>query len=64
MYHALRRSCPLGNVLSHKVWPFEEVMGHRDDLIMRSKVVSSGEEVLYQEARLELILGPEDPRGK
>jgi hypothetical protein len=53
-----KQICP--NVLSRKVWPLEEVMDHWDDLVMRSRVVSSGQEVLYQEARLALILGPDD----
>lgn len=53
-----KQICP--NVLSRKVWPLEEVMDHWDDLVMRSKVVSSGQEVLYQKGRLALILGPED----
>jgi len=53
-----KQICP--NVLSRKVWPLEQVMDHWDDLVMRSKVVSSGREVLYQEGQLALILGPED----
>ena len=53
-----KQICP--NVLSRKVWPLEEVTDHWDDLVMRSRVVSSGQEVLYQEARLALILGPDE----
>lgn len=53
-----KQICP--NVLSRTVWPLEEVRDHWDDLLMRSRVVSTGQEVLYQEARLALILGPED----
>lgn len=53
-----KQICP--NVLSRKVWPLEEVMDHWDDLVMRSRVVSSGQEVLYQEARLALILRPDE----
>lgn len=53
-----KQICP--NVLSRKVWPLKEVADHWDDLVMRSKVMSSGREVLYQEGQLALILGPED----
>jgi hypothetical protein len=53
-----KQICP--NVLSRTVWPLDEVRDHWDDLLMRSRVASSGQEVLYQEARLDLILGPED----
>jgi hypothetical protein len=53
-----KQICP--NVLSRKVWPLKEVADHWDDLVMRSKVVSSGQEMLYQEGQLALILGPED----
>lgn len=53
-----KQICP--NVLGRKVWPLEAVMDHWDDLVMRSRVVSSGQEVLYQEARLALILGPDE----
>jgi hypothetical protein len=52
-----KQICP--NVLSRKVWPLKEVADHWDDLVMRSKVVSSGREMLYQEGQLALILpGP------
>lgn len=53
-----KQICP--NLLSGKVWPLHEVEGHWDDLIIRSKVIKNGEETLYQEGSLKLIL---DPRG-
>jgi hypothetical protein len=51
-----KQICP--NVISQKVWPLAEVENHWDDLIIRSKVVKGGNEVLYQEGRLALILNP------
>ena len=51
-----KQICP--NILGRKVWPLAEVADHWDDLEIESKVVKAGEEVLYQQGRLELILDP------
>ncbi|MBL7225553.1 MAG: DUF2848 family protein [Desulfobacteraceae bacterium] len=53
-----KQICP--NVISHKVWPLAEVEDHWDDLVILSKMIKDGQETLYQEGRLELIL---DPKG-
>lgn len=53
-----KQICP--NVLGRRVWPLEEVKDHWDDLVIRSSVWTEGNRVLYQEGRLELILGPTD----
>lgn len=52
-----KQICP--NVLSQKVWPLKEVLGHWDDLLIRSRVRTNGKEVLYQEDRLSAILPPD-----
>jgi hypothetical protein len=49
-----KQICP--NVISQKVWPLAEVEDHWDDLVIRSKIVCEGQEILYQEGKLELIL--------
>jgi hypothetical protein len=51
-----KQICP--NIVSPKVWPLAEVADHWDDLEIESKVVKDGEEVLYQQGRLGLILDP------
>ena len=48
------------NLISRNVWPLAEVEDHWDSLELSSKVVKDGEEILYQQGLLELIL---DPRG-
>ncbi len=40
------------NVISARVWRYEEVADHWDELIMRSWVERGGQQQLYQEARL------------
>lgn len=42
------------------VWPFEEIAGHWDDLIVRSYAVIGGEKVLYQQGTLVGLLAPLD----
>lgn len=42
------------------VWPYEEVAGHWDDLILRSYAVIDGERRLYQEGPISGLLAPED----
>jgi hypothetical protein len=39
---------PLGNIL----WPYREVVGHMDELILRSWILEDGNRVLYQEGPL------------
>lgn len=51
-----KQICP--NLMSQRVWPLEEVESHWDDLIMSASVVKDGEEILYQEGRLGLLLNP------
>jgi hypothetical protein len=40
------------------VWPFEEVAGHWDELILRSYATIDGERVLYQEGPVSGLLAP------
>ena len=51
-----KQICP--NVISQAVWPLSEIEDHWDDLVIQSKVVKDGQEILYQKGRLELILDP------
>jgi hypothetical protein len=51
-----KQICP--NILGGKVWPLVEIEDHWDDLEIESKVLKDGEEILYQQGRLELILDP------
>jgi len=51
-----KQICP--NLSSQQVWPLEDIEAHWDDLIMKSVVNVNGEEILYQEGRLGLILSP------
>jgi len=53
-----KQICP--NVIGRKVWSLDEVRDHWDDLEIQSKVIEDGQEILYQEGRLELILDPKD----
>lgn len=47
------------NVVSRRVWQFDEVADHWDDLILRSWIKSeSGEKILYQEDTLSSIIDP------
>jgi len=48
------------NVISPKVWRYEDVKDHWDDLIMRAWVKKNGQRKLYQEGRLVKILRPEE----
>ena len=43
-------------VLAPVVWPYEEILKHWDQLIIRSWTRSDGEQVLYQEDTLGTIL--------
>jgi len=51
-----KQICP--NVISHKVWPFVEVMDHWDDLVIEARVMKGGKEILYQQGLLSLIMDP------
>ncbi len=51
-----KQICP--NVMSDRVWPLEEVSGHWDEMAMRLRQEQDGEEVPYQEGRLELMMAP------
>jgi len=48
------------NVVSRKVWPFQETKDHWDELLLKSWVKEAGEKVLYQETFLSAILTPSD----
>ncbi len=48
------------NVVSRRVWPFEEVREHWDDLVLSSWIKEVGKKVLYQKTRLSAILAPSD----
>lgn len=41
-------------------WPFDEVAGHWDSLMLRSHIVENGARVLYQEGALAGMLAPAD----
>ena len=45
--------------LSRNIWPFEEVVSHWDDLILRSWIVRNTDRQLYQEGSLYNICRPE-----
>jgi len=42
------------------VWPYEEVAGHWDELILRSFAVIDGERRKYQEGPISSLLAPDD----
>lgn len=52
-----KQICP--NVISHRVWPLSEVRDHWDELMLEARVVKGGEEILYQQGPLALILDPD-----
>lgn len=51
-----KQICP--NVVSRRVWPLAEVTDHWDDLVIEASVVKDGEEILYQQGPLALIMDP------
>jgi hypothetical protein len=53
-----KQMCP--NVTSPVVWPYRDVEETWDGLELRGWVKKDGERILYQEAKLSTILGPED----
>lgn len=52
-----KQICP--NVMSKTVWDFDEVAEHWDQLTMRLTQTADGEEVLYQEGPLTLMMTPQ-----
>ena len=44
--------------MGRTVWPLEEVENHWDDLLITANVGKDGEDTLYQEGRLGLLLNP------
>ena len=48
------------NVMSPKVWRYEDVKEHWDDLIMRAWVEKNGQRQLYQEGKLAKIMRSEE----
>lgn len=52
-----KQICP--NITSRRVWPLQDVRDHWDELVMKSMVTVQGQEILYQEGKLGLILDPE-----
>lgn len=50
--------CP--KVVSEKIWLYDELKDHWDDIEIRSYVYKNGKEELYQTATLKSILSPED----
>ena len=53
-----KQICP--NVISKKVWRYEDVKTYWDDLILRSWTEKEGKRQLYQEAKLVKMLRPEE----
>ncbi len=50
--------CP--NVISQELWPFDDVLPHWDEIMLRSWVTRDGKRSLYQEASLRSILPPKE----
>jgi len=54
-----KQMCP--NVISKKVWRYEDIKGHWDDIILRGWVVEAdGKRQLYQEGKLGAFMTIED----
>ena len=51
-----KQICP--NVIGRRVWPLGEVLDHWDELVIEANVVKEGEEILYQQGSLALIMDP------
>ena len=43
-----------------ELWPYAEVAGHWDQLVLRSRIFTDGGEALYQEGTLEVLLPPDE----
>ena len=48
------------NVISPKIWRYEDVKDHWDNLIMRAWIKNDGKRQLYQEGKLGEMLRPEE----
>jgi len=46
--------------IASQFWLYDDIVGHWDDLAVRSWIVEAGAEVLYQEGTLKAMLPPED----
>lgn len=53
-----KQMCPC--VISKKVWPYEDVKDHWDNIIKRAWVDNKGQRQLYQEIKLEKFMKPEE----
>lgn len=53
-----KQMCPC--VISKKVWRYEDVKGHWDDIIKRAWVKNKGQRQLYQEIKLGKFMKPEE----
>lgn len=53
-----KQLCP--NVIAQKVWRYEDVKDHWDDLILRGWVEKEGQWQLYQETKLAKMMRPEE----
>jgi len=51
-----KQICP--NILGETVWPLSEIEAHWDDLQMSCTVTKNGENILYQQGALGLLLNP------
>lgn len=53
-----KQICP--NLMSPYVWDLTDVKDHWDDLVMKCTVQKEGEQLLYQEGRLGLLMAPDE----
>ena len=52
-----KQVCP--NMIGTTVWPLEDIMGHWDEILLKSTAIHEGKEILYQEGKLAAILPPD-----
>jgi len=50
--------CP--KILNEKIWCYDDLRGHWDKIEMRSFIFENGKKELYQSAKLETLLRPEE----
>ncbi|MDA0230462.1 MAG: DUF2848 domain-containing protein [Proteobacteria bacterium] len=50
--------------ISSRVWPYAEVAGHWDELVVRSWAISQGARRLYQEGSVAAMRAPDDLIGR
>jgi len=53
-----KQVCP--NLMSPYVWDLADVKEHWDDLVMKCTVQKNGEQMLYQEGKLGLLMSPDE----